>query len=74
MAIFKIDNQQGGFPAAQWERICLPVQEMQFRSLDRAGLLKEGTAASSSILTWKVPWVGEPGGLQSRGPQRIGHD
>ena len=30
MAIFKIDNQQRGFPVAQWQRICLPMQEVQF--------------------------------------------
>ena len=27
----------------------------------------------SSILTWKVPWIGEPGELQSTGLQKIGH-
>ena len=28
----------------------------------------------SSMLTWKIPWTGEPGGLQSMGSQRVGHD
>ena len=28
----------------------------------------------SSILPWKIPWTEEPGGLQSRGSQRVGHD
>ena len=28
----------------------------------------------SSILAWKIPWTDEPGGLQSMGLQRIGHD
>ena len=27
----------------------------------------------SSIVAWKIPWVEEPDGLQSMGPQRIGH-
>ena len=27
-----------------------------------------------SILAWKVPWTEEPGGLQSTGLQRVGHD
>ena len=31
-------------------------------------------AAHSSILAWKVPWTEEPGGLQSMGSQRVGHD
>ena len=28
----------------------------------------------SSILVWKIPWTKEPGGLQSMGSQRDGHD
>ena len=28
----------------------------------------------SSILAWKIPWTEEPGGLQSRGSRRVGHD
>ena len=28
-------------------------------------------ATHSSILAWRVPWTGEPGGLQSRGSQRV---
>ena len=31
-------------------------------------------ATSSSILAWKIPWMEEPGGLQSTGSQRVGHD
>jgi len=27
-----------------------------------------------SILTWKIPWTQEPGGLQSMGIQKVGHD
>ena len=36
--------------------------------------LEEGMAALSSILAWRIPWTEEPGGLQSRGLQRVGHD
>ena len=28
----------------------------------------------SSILAWKIPWMEEPGGLQSMGSLRVGHD
>ena len=28
----------------------------------------------SSILAWRIPWMEEPGGLQSMGSQRVGHD
>ena len=31
-------------------------------------------ATHSSILAWRMPWMEEPGGLQSIGSQRIGHD
>ena len=31
-------------------------------------------AAHSSILAWEIPWTEEPGGLQSMGSQRAGHD
>ena len=30
--------------------------------------------AQSSILAWRIPWTEEPGGLQSMGSQRVGHD
>ena len=50
----------------------LPTQEMQERqvqSLGREEPPEEGMATHSSILTWKVPWTDEPGGLQSVGLQ-----
>ena len=31
-------------------------------------------ATPSSILAWEIPWIEEPGGLQSMGSQRVGHD
>ena len=31
-------------------------------------------ATHSSILAWKIPWTEEPGGLQSMGSQKVGHD
>ena len=37
------------------------------------GLEKE-TATHSSILAWRITWTEEPGGLQSTGSQRVGHD
>ena len=36
--------------------------------------LEEGTATLSSILARRIPWTEEPGGLQSTGSQRVGHD
>ena len=36
--------------------------------------LEKEMATHSSVLAWKIPWTEEPGGLQSIGSQRIGHD
>ena len=36
--------------------------------------LEEEMAAHSSILAWEISWTEEPGGLQSMGWQRVGHD
>ena len=36
--------------------------------------LGEGHATHFSILVWRIPWIEEPGGLQSMGSQRAGHD
>ena len=36
--------------------------------------LEKGMTTYSSILAWKIPWTEEPGGLQSMGLQRVGHD
>ena len=35
---------------------------------------EEGMATHSSIFVWRIPWTEEPGGLQSMGLQRVGHD
>ena len=36
--------------------------------------LEKGMATHSRILAWRIPWTEEPGGLQSMGSQRVGHD
>ena len=56
---------------------CLPMQETQWTwvlSLGWQDPLGEGMATHSSILAWKIPWAEEPGGLQSTGSPRVGHD
>ena len=50
------------------------MREMRVQSLDREDLLEKEMATHSSILAWKTPWMEEPGGLQSTGSQRVGHD
>ena len=44
------------------------MQEIQVRTLGREDPLEEGMTARSSILTWRIPWTEEPGGLQSNSP------
>ena len=44
------------------------------RSPGREDLLEMEMAAHSSILAWRIPWTAEPGGLQSIGSRRVGHD
>ena len=36
--------------------------------------LEEGMATHSSVLSWRIPWAEDPGGLQSIESQRVGHD
>ena len=38
------------------------------------GSLEKEMASHSCILAWKIPWTEEPGGLQSTGSQRVGHN
>ena len=49
-------------------------REIGVRSLGQEDPLEEGTATHSSILAWRIPRTEEPGGLQSVGLQRVGHD
>ena len=50
------------------------MQEMRVHSLGQEGPLEESMATNSSILAWRIPWTEEPGGLQSAGLKRVGHD
>ena len=50
------------------------VQETRVRSLGCEEPLEEEMATHSGILAWKISWTEEPGGLQSMGSQRVGHD
>ena len=50
------------------------MQETWVQSVGQEKPLGEKIATHSSILVWKMPWTEEPAGLQSMGPQRVGHD
>ena len=47
---------------------------MQVGFLGREDPLEKEMATHSSILAWRIPRTEEPGGLQSMGLQRVGHD
>ena len=59
---------------AQMVKSLPAVRETWVRSLAWEGPLEKGMATHSSILAWRIPWTEEPGGLQSVGLQRVGHD
>ena len=58
--------QQVKNPPAMWEAWVW--------SLGWEDPLEKGMATHSSILAWRIPWREEPGGLQSMGSQRVGHN
>ena len=76
--IFKLGViYMGASQVVQWVKNMLAVQEMQEMPvwfLGREDPLEEGLATHSSILTWRIPWAEKPGGLQSIGLQRVGHN
>ena len=50
------------------------MQETWAKSLGQENTLEKEMAAHFSFLAWEIPWTEEPGGLQSTGSQRVGHD
>ena len=62
---------------AKWVKNPSTVQDTQeswVQSLGREDPLEEEMAMHSSILAGKIPWTEEPGGLQSKGSQRVGYN
>ena len=55
---------------AQTVKTLSAMQETQVQSLGKEDSLeKKGIATDSSILAWKIPWIEEPGRIQSTGSQ-----
>ena len=50
------------------------MQESQVWFLGWEDPLEQGIKTNSSILTWRIPRTEEPGGLQSMGSHRVGHN
>ena len=50
------------------------VRETRVQSLGREDPLEKRMGTHSSVLVWRIPWTEKPGGPQSMGLQRVGHD
>ena len=53
--------------------VCVSIPVLQIRS-SIPFLWEKAMATHSSVLAWRIPWMGEPGGLPSLGSYRVGHD
>ena len=67
-------NKLGASLVAQMVKNLSAVWETKVQSLGQEDPLEKGMTAHSGILAWRIPWTEEPGGLQSVGSQRVGHD
>ena len=50
------------------------MQKSRVQSLGQGDTLEKEMATHSSNLAWRIPWTEEPGGLQSMGSQKVGHN
>ena len=64
----------GGASGKELNCRCRRCKRCGFEALGREDPLEETMAPHSSIFAWKIPWTEEPGGQQSIGLQRVGHD
>ena len=63
-----------GFLVSQTIKNLPAMWKTRVRSLGREDTLEKEVATHSSILAWRIPWMEEPGRLQSTELQRVGHD
>ena len=64
----------GASLVAQSVKYLPSMQVTRVRSLGGDDPLEKEMTNHSSILAWRIPWTEEPGGLQSMGLQRVGHN
>ena len=60
-----------GFPSGSVVKNPPAMQEAQVQSQGREDSLEEGVASHSCILSWRIPWSEESGGLHSMGLQTV---
>ena len=63
-----------GLPGSSTVKNLPAKQKTWVRSLGWEDPLEKEMATHSSILAWEIPWMEEPGGLQSTASQRVRHD
>ena len=63
-----------GLPGGSDGKASAAMTETWVRSLSQEDPLEKEMATHSSTLAWKIPWMEEPGRLQSMESQSIGHD
>jgi len=71
---YTLRTDQLGVPGGPMAKTPSAMQEMWVRFLNQEDPLQKEMATYSSILAWRIPWTEEPGGLQSMGSQRVGHE
>ena len=72
--ICKVLVRRGASLVVQTVKRLPAMQETQVQFLGQEDPLEKEMETHSSILAWRSPWTMEPGGLQSIGSQRVGHD
>ena len=63
-----------GFPGCSVVKNPPAMQTIRVQSQVREDTLEKEIATHSSVLAWRIPGTGEPGGLPSMGLHRVGHD
>ena len=74
LKFFRLYLLNGTSLVAQRVKRLPAMWETQVQYLGWEDPLKKEVATNSSILAWRIPWMEEPGGLQSTGSQRVRHD
>ena len=67
-------NKKGTYSQIQRSEKWLPVEREARQGWELTGTYQKAMAPHSSTLAWKIPWKEEPGGLQSMGSLRVGHN
>ena len=74
MSIPLLTSQSYGFPGGSGGKESALNVETQVQSLGQEDPLEREITTHSSILVWKIPWMEEPGRLQSMGFERVGNN